>query len=409
MDIAISSLSVSTESNSGSDKSSWTDSTQLAEYLNEDIQRIVLPTIVFIGAEMVLGFVGNLLFLYVFGFRYHVCNYKYFVLSLAVIDILTTVTTMPGEMITQIYWYVYSVNLVCKVKSFCNVFTLTAEALCLLAIAIDRYRKVCRPLAWQIKTKCAKIICFCIPVVAFFIALPTPFLWGERTLLKTYKNMTLNVTICEKDDKFESTNYPLIYISIVSGIISAILAFMFSRYAYVFGTIIKERRRSKKIKQNHPVGLKFLVQTSPSSVTSDEANRCEEASDSGVIDIGETSTTSGSQQPSSLLNAAQSDVSKSEKLRKHSARLRKSKRVRRKTLIMFIVTLVFIVTTIVYLILVSIIASTDDILQKLNDASKAVYFFFLRLYFINHVINPFIYGVLDPEFKHTKYLLVSFF
>ncbi|XP_045161943.2 orexin receptor type 2-like [Mercenaria mercenaria] len=409
--LELSSMLVSTESNwVSNDESSSLSSRQLSEYLNEEIQRIVMPTIVFIGAEMVLDFVGNLLVLYVFGFRYHVCNCKYFVLSLAVIDILTTVTTMPGEIITQIYWYVYSANVVCKVKSFCNVFTLTAEALCLLAIAIDRYRKVCRPFAWQIKTKYARIICLCIPVVALFIALPTPFLWGERSVLKTYGNYTVNVTICEKDEKFKSTNYPMIYISMVNGTICSILALMFSSYMYVFGKLVKERRRSKRNKQTCKVGVKLPVKTSPSSNSSREANRLDETSDSGVIDQGETSTTSASLKPTQILSATQKADTPMPKhlisLRKSSTRLGKDKCVRRKTLIMFIVTLAFIVTAIAYLILVSIIASENDILQKLSDASKAVYFFFLRLYFINHVINPFIYGLLDHEFKETMQMLV---
>jgi uncharacterized membrane protein len=74
-------------------------------------------------------------------------------------------------------------------------------------------------------------------------------------------------------------------------------------------------------------------------------------------------------------------------------------RVRRKTLIMFILTVVFIITTILYLTLLSFIARS--ILDTLSDSGKAVYFFFFRLYFINHVINPIIYGVLDPHFKQV--------
>lgn len=358
------------------------DATDIAEILNANIRNVVMPTVVFVSVEMFLGFFGNLFVLYVFVFRFHACNYKYFVISLATIDIITTVTTMPGEMITQLYWYIYSAKLICKTKSFCNVFTLTAEALLLLNIACDRYRKVCRPFEWQIKHVHAKVICCGIPVIAAIVALPTPFLWGERTVQHTYKDMVVNVTICEKDEQFESTNYPLIYISIVSGIVSLILVLMFSHYVFVAGALVKERRRSKRA-------------TIPPRIL----DKTYDVSDSEMVDQTETSITSNCNwSPKQLPNTHQTPSP--------LIICKTPQRVRRKTLIMFIVTVTFIIMTIVYLILVSIIASAKDVLQQLNDTAKATYFFFLRLYFVNHVINPFVYGMLDKEFKATLKSLV---
>ena len=376
MDMDASSSYIVTGLNSATEENRNISSEQIAEYLNNDIRPVVMPSVVFIGIEMVFGFTGNLLVLYVFSRRYHVCNYKYFVLSLAIIDIFTTVTTMPGDIITQLYWYVYSFPSICKVKSFLNVFTLTAEALYLLAIAVDRYRKVCHPLAWQIKKKHTQYICLTIPLVSALVALPTPFLWGERTLQKTYNNRTVELTVCEKDEKFKTENYPLIYISIVSFVISVILVLMLCSYSYVLVTIVQEMRIIKTYKHMND------FQEEQASVNTLESSDLEEDDTSNDIQL--------QQEPKGLtpwmLN---------------SKTIARRKRVRGKAIVMFCVTLAFIVTTIIYLVLICIIASSNDILQTLNDDSKAVYFFFLRLYFINHVINPFIYGVLDPRFKEN--------
>ena len=78
----------------------------------------------------------------------------------------------------------------------------------------------------------------------------------------------------------------------------------------------------------------------------------------------------------------------------------------RRSVQMFIVSLVFIVTTLACRIIGFIVNSK---VQGGFTIQKAVITnFFFRLYFINHVIHPFIYGFLDPKFRETmKYMCCS--
>lgn len=73
--------------------------------------------------------------------------------------------------------------------------------------------------------------------------------------------------------------------------------------------------------------------------------------------------------------------------------------LKRNTLIMRVVTMAFIVSFLPYLIIVTIRSSNPEIPHNLNKASQIVYHVFLRGYFINSVINPFIYGFLNEEFR----------
>ena len=73
--------------------------------------------------------------------------------------------------------------------------------------------------------------------------------------------------------------------------------------------------------------------------------------------------------------------------------------LKRNTFIMRVVTMAFIVSFLPYLIIVTIRSSNTDIPHKLNKASQIVYHVFLRGYFINSMINPFIYGFLNEEFR----------
>ncbi|WAR28760.1 hypothetical protein MAR_014464 [Mya arenaria] len=66
-----------------------------------------------------------------------------------------------------------------------------------------------------------------------------------------------------------------------------------------------------------------------------------------------------------------------------------------KTLIWFILTVVFILTNIVSLVL----AATDSGLAEKDPKSYAIYASFHRLYFINNIINPVVYFILDQHFR----------
>lgn len=377
------------------------DTERLLDELSEKFAKTVLPVTVIVGIETVLGFFGNVLVIYVFLRHYRVCTFKYFALCLAFIDVTCCITTMSGEMVTQLYWYKYPERVVCKIKSFFNVFTVIAEALCLLTIALDRYRKVCRPFSWQIKPRVAKYLCGIHFIVAFILALPVAFLWGVRSATHVYKNVTLTVTLCEKDAEFETTEYPIGYISTVCGIVHILLIIIFVQYVFVARKLFKSR--------HHRIGSNLPMVSNCSNVLQsqhDVTGSREEYSDNNRDSVNEhpveisNSTCMDSKTPNDKpMETNQESNDRSITQEKLSFERQIPLRVKRKTLIMFILTLTFIITICLYFVLLILIASPADIIQYLNDGGKVAYFFCLRLYFINHVINPFVFGLLDPQFK----------
>ncbi|XP_060565164.1 D(1) dopamine receptor-like [Ruditapes philippinarum] len=400
---------------------------KLARQLKYDFQEAVLPVTVFVGIEVVVGFFGNLLVIYVFLFRYHVCNFRYFVLCMAFVDFASTLTTMPGEMVTQMYWYIYPYRLMCKINTFFNVFTAAAEILCLLIIAIDRYRKVCTPFGWQIQPKMALFLCGVVYFVAFIIALPVPFFWGIHTAKYEYKNQTVNVTVCEKDGEYNKTDHPLKYSYSVQGIISVCLISMFGLYILIARKLITGKGgvngksdnkaiaiTSIKTGASSDVNIKKDTELSSKQDTSDAGyssgvgNKPKKAKFNYISSDGGLTTDEDEDSSSRITTLSTPEVSfaisKNDKksantIKSHALRRKRfvGLRVRRKTKIMLILTILFIITIILYSTLLSFIAK--NILKDMSGGSKTVYFFFFRLYFINHVINPFLYGFLDPHFK----------
>ena len=389
---------------------------RLAEELNEEMRSSVLPVTTIVGMETVFGFLGNLLIVYVFLFHYHKCNFKYFVLCLSFIDTTSTLTTMPGEMVTQTFWYVYPVPLVCKIKSFFNVFTVCGSAFCLLIISIDRYRKICRPLEWQIKPRMALILCFVQLVFAFILALPVAFLWGTHSYIEEHNGIRIKVTVCEKDAEFECTDYPVIYTITVETITTIAMFIMLVLYVFICRKILKTRTPTAGGSSNSASRCANNVEseaTLSGGVTSED----EPAASSNVepmpdVTTSDTQTDNENGVKNENIGSVSftplpptSNASKGKFLTAMANRISKlrrpgkkhTERVRRKTLIMVILTAVFIFTTILYMTLLNLIAK--DVLQSLTSAQKSAYFFFFRLYFINHVINPCLYGLYDPHFR----------
>ena len=393
----------------------------LAEELNKEMRSAVLPVTCFVGIETVFGFCGNLMILYVFLFHYHTCNFKYFVLCLSFIDTTSTLTTMPGEIVTQTFWFVYPVPMVCKIKSFFNMFTVCGSAFGLLIIAIDRFRKICRPLNWQIKPKMAMILIFVQFAISFVIALPVAFFWGTNSYQTIYKGHNVTVTVCEKDAKFKHTSYVLEYTIVTEALLSSVMIVMFILYIFICRKLLNGKSTDNSLSNPN---FRIRAARYSGGLASDEDlsaqnGRRKKHDTANTEAINVANSDSANITNGSIVNDCRSDdnLNSTKKIGivtlpsnksfqrncsdladKRTKAKKYLKRMRRKTLIMLILTAVFIVTTVLYLTLLNLIA--NNILQTLSKTQKSVYFFFFRLYFINHVINPILYGLLDPQFRH---------
>lgn len=385
---------------------------QLAEQLNEEMKSTVMPVTVFVGIETVIGFCGNLLIWYVFLFHYRKCNFKYFVLCLAFVDTTSTLTTMPGEIVTQTFWYVYPVPTVCKIKSFFNVFTVCGSAFGLLIISVDRFRKICRPLEWQIKPKVAMILIFVQFAISFVVALPVAFFWGTHSYQKYYNGHTITVTVCEKDAKFKNTDYPLEYTIVTEVLISAVIIVMFVLYIFICRQLLTVKSTGRTPSDSKDRSQRDNAERYSSALTSGDDDTTQNnlgSKDDTIVSDSITDSRSDDNLDTNkkmVFHTISSSMSVPEKCSERADRRIKvkkitgkkhSRRIRRKTIIMFILTAVFIFTTVLYLTLLNLIA--NNVLETLSKSQKSIYFFFFRLYFINHVINPILYGLLDPQFR----------
>ena len=455
-----------------------------ADDLSEEMKRAILPVTIFIGIEACLGIAGNIFILMIYSLRYRRCNFKYFVLCMALIDLTSCLTTLPGEMYSQLHWYSYKYGWICKTKSYFNVFTVWSSALTLLLLAYDRYRKICRPLHWQLDPSWARKLCVISITMSAVISAPVAVLWGKQRYIyeKRYQNIT--VTICEKSGYFIDGNLPFLfitgaYIAPVACIICIIYVLNFKIARTIFSSIpipqkkmfIMNKKSSDCTNHHHDATVEQDKKVQESDVPSennsshiniysDQYQYCEnETTLETIVELKQNAIIQTSlknddhsnyrhdingsyEDPCSELDktgrnrrfktkrlsscssdtleyislhqlkhsrlstSSQTSQSRSDKQQLpirystgagHSEV--RSTRLKHKTEIMLILTTVFTITIIIYLILVSFVASEQNILRRLTKNEKVTFFLFWRLYFINGLINPFLYGLMDPRFR----------
>ncbi|XP_056018255.1 neuropeptide FF receptor 2-like [Ostrea edulis] len=160
---------------------SWPNSTTI-EDINAKFRRRNIPGIYFISLQMLLGLIGNLLVIVVYFTRFKTSNYRVFVLFLAFLDLINCVLVMPFGILYLYYPINFPSNLICKAGHFVGFFGGVASPFMLVVIAIDRFRKVCKPLKWQITEKQAKISCIVIVFMTLSVTWFTPWFYGNITV-----------------------------------------------------------------------------------------------------------------------------------------------------------------------------------------------------------------------------------
>ena len=108
------------------------------EDLNYEEAKQFIGGVVFVSIIMIIGIIGNLHVLYVYSFRMKPSNHRIFILTLAVLDLLTCVIGMPFIIMDLRNPLTFTMVTACKVLRFVIYFICITSAFMLAVIAIDR-------------------------------------------------------------------------------------------------------------------------------------------------------------------------------------------------------------------------------------------------------------------------------
>ncbi|XP_041360785.1 orexin receptor type 2-like [Gigantopelta aegis] len=343
-----------------------------------------LPAILFVGIVLLAGLFGNLLVCVVYYLKFPASTSKYFILSLAVFDLLNCTIAIPAEMVDLRYDYHFNSPTICRIMRFTITFNTSASAGTLLAIAVDRYRKICRPFGKQMSLMQIKFCIVCAVMASLTVSWPATLLYGRNT--RMYEGV--EVFDCSFDDSVKDTSYPRVYIVVMTILCIASIGILIVLYVLIVMKVWRQKQKRKKITSSN------WNKSSPSPSIASSARRLNCTNNDGANDL------SGLQ-----LDA---DVTNDVKRKQTSGQSQSIKT----TLMLLVVTAVFVVSFIPYftlMIVKSAVGYFEDDLHC-NHSAMVAYKLFLRSFFINSAANPLVYSFWNDKFRvECKLFLTNIF
>ncbi|XP_041369966.1 histamine H1 receptor-like [Gigantopelta aegis] len=179
---------------------------------NQQFANLMLPAMGLLGTLMGIGLIGNLLVLYIYQAKLKHNTTRSFVLTLAMVDLISCTVAMPGEIVDMLQNYTFGTSPACKMMRTINSFSAFASGIILFVVAVDRYKKICSPLGHQISTRSANVIILICFVISLLLSLPGVFLYGEKTVL--IGDGSVNGSDCSTQDRYHGTSWPIMYNSL---------------------------------------------------------------------------------------------------------------------------------------------------------------------------------------------------
>lgn len=215
------------------------------------------PLSVYLSLLAFIGLIGNSIVLYIYTKVYTNSNSRSFIRFLSAIDLMTCVVAVPVEIFTVLNQYEFDDALVCGISRFVNSAGTVSASTVLMLIAIDRYRKICKPLKWQISNKIANILSVCSIIFGVLFSIPNIYLYGARTREVVFENFVYNGTECSVRDALRGTPFALInnvisfVMFLVSSVTLVVLYSIIGKNVRFFAKRQEQRKNSSVVLETH--------------------------------------------------------------------------------------------------------------------------------------------------------------
>ncbi|XP_062567400.1 nematocin receptor 1-like [Saccostrea cucullata] len=378
------------------------------EYFNSKEVPHYIPALVYTFLLLIIGVPGNSIVLYVYFQKWGRSSTRTFILGLAMLDLVNCLVTYPMEIALMLRPFVFDYPVLCKVTRFITYGCNTSSGLVLIAIAVDRYQRICRPLNKPMTTDTAKIIIFSSIGIAVLFLWPALVLYGTQSIPVT---KTVILKLCLIQDNYVTTDYPLIFF-VFNGVCTVIIFLILSIVYSIVGVKVCKLRTFRS-KSRSVTSLSDYVDEDDQLYLGDRDGSCKSQKEflplkgkKGQQTERDTKDIPPAPGAIKLVFKTTSDTLK--KARK-SVSDRRFRRVGKTTLMLFLVTVLYVICFTPFLGIAFHRTIHKDSFKFLTRAQKMAFYLILRSYMLNCAINPLIYSFCNDLFrKECTYIFKKF-
>ncbi|XP_071097376.1 bombesin receptor subtype-3-like [Haliotis cracherodii] len=378
-----------------------------------------LPAILFLAILMLVGFVGNSLVFYVYLVKFKQSSTRCFIVALTTFDLIMCMICIPTEIADIRYNYTFGLYKLCKILRFLGTFSAIASGFTLVAIAVDRFKKICRPFKKQMTPLIAKVTITVCSLMSVVVSLPGAIIYGSRVVATD--DININGSDCSTSDDYIRTPYPLLFNGVQFFIFISSTLSLSVLYGLIWRRVARQRRRMKAVNKTKQKLEKDdrqkMVPTQNNTSSSDvqhppitgETNlSCSERSDSNLPTVTSERITDPCPDAPELITSVSPPSSQPSKCGRNKFPASTSSqrpRGQKTTFMLFLITLVFVLSFLPHLGLMATRAVNKHVFDDLPGAGIAATNILLRSYFINSVSNPIIYSFCNPLFRREVTML----
>ncbi|XP_060064697.1 gastrin/cholecystokinin type B receptor-like [Ylistrum balloti] len=382
---------------------------------NDELSRHLIPDSVILMIYLVVGILGNSLVIYIHTVKLRTkWEDRFFIPVLAIVDLISCVVSSSFSFSINMLPVKYSNNSACKIMFFLNMTCTLISALMLAVIALNRYRKICKPFEKQMNMFWKKIAIACVVGIALVISWPCFLFYGSKEVFEGQ----IQGYRCTSVRGPWSTIQPLVFKAAVMLLTFTILVSLVVFYSLIGKVVFCHMLRCKKKSSNFgPTEDDFETPNPISGDSSDitdvpdtntaSVNDNKIPLDPDVLSPIDNNTKSpptmiiDSEQKSSNIGASNERSILPEKDLKMPSREAGLTKIRgiRLALIFMLITVVFIVCYVPKVGMMIYESQHENFWIELSPSELSGFRFIYTAFIINNIVNPIIYGFLDRQFR----------
>ncbi|XP_069116331.1 QRFP-like peptide receptor [Argopecten irradians] len=370
-------------------------------YINNILANKLLPLTVILWIYLVVGVLGNSLVMFVYWARKKpVREDRYFIPVLALVDMASCVVSSSTGIYAQTYPLMFDNDVGCKMAAFLGILLGGFSANFLIAIAIERYLKICRPFGRQMTKFLKKLCIILMAIVSLAFAAPSlrvyrseqvPTLLKGRFEIQTWKCI-------DKEHEAGQMVYKVL-LSVLTLLRFLVLLLCYGNVIWVIFRQKRMRIRMGSVSSMHTTtSSSHDVEDSLEMINPNNTNQRSENNKTDRAQPKLKSPVVGNkgreQSPNDLQGSKRSTTSGSQR-----RRFKVDRQGVRLTVIFILITSIYIITYGLKAWLMIMQTLNHNFWSTVPSHQLVFYRFLHSFYIFNNIVNPIVYAVIDSRFR----------